>query len=73
MVLVESNGLMVKYMKDIGEKESKMEKEKLEALMEYNVREYGKMAKESNDNFFYFNILFWTISLIKFNSQIELK
>jgi hypothetical protein len=25
--------------------------------MEMSVKEFGKMAKESNDNFFYFNIL----------------
>lgn len=34
--------------------------------MEYSVKECGKMAKESNDNFFYFNILILTMFIKAF-------
>lgn len=62
MDLVEFNGLMEKSMKGTGDKVFKMEKEKYEVPMEMSVKEFGKMAKESNDNFFYFNILFYSIN-----------
>lgn len=46
MDLEELNGQTVRFMKDTGDKVSKMDKEKLEALMVYNVREYGKTVRE---------------------------
>ncbi len=46
MDLEEFNGPMERFMKAIGEKESRMVKEKFEVQMVFNVKVSGKMERE---------------------------
>jgi hypothetical protein len=49
MVLVLSSGPMVRFMKDTGNKGSRMGRVKSEDLMELKDREFGKMVIELGD------------------------